>query len=174
MKLRLSEKPIIDAATVQSRIAALAEDVRAHYAEGELFLLVVLKGSVPFSVDLMRCLSMPLEVDYIRAKSYDGAESTGKVHFTRLPEDTLRDRHVLIVEDILDTGNTAEAILEFARSQHPASVRFIALLDKPSRRVKPVEADFVGFTIEDHFVVGYGLDYNEHYRELDAIYTMET
>lgn len=174
MKLRRSKLPLIDSNTVQQRIVTLAEEVRSCYGDDHLFLLVVLKGSVPFSVDLMRSLAMPLEVDYIRAKSYEGTESTGKVHFTRLPEDTLRDKHVLIVEDILDTGNTATAILEFARSQHPASVRFITLLDKPSRRVHPVKADFVGFTIEDHFVVGYGLDYNECYRELDAIYTMET
>jgi len=174
MHLQLSERPLIGAEAVRGRVADLAEEVRAHYGGGDLYLLVVLKGSVPFSVDLMRGLALPLEVDYIRAKSYVGTESTGKVHFTRLPEDSLRGRHVLIVEDILDTGNTAAAILEFARSQRPASVRFITLLDKPSRRVQPVEADFVGFTIEDHFVVGYGLDYNERYRELDAIYTMET
>ena len=133
----------------------------------------MLKGSVPFSADLARALTVPLQVDYIRAKSYDGTESGGKVHFTHLPEDSLRNRDVLIVEDILDTGNTAEAIFDFVRGQHPASARFITLLDKPSRRVRPVEADFVGFTVEDHFVVGYGLDYNERFRELDGIFTME-
>jgi hypoxanthine phosphoribosyltransferase len=173
VKLRLSEAPLIDGATVQERISALAETVNRHYAGETLFVLVVLKGSVPFSVELMRGLKVPLEVDYIRAKSYAGTESTGKVHFTHLPEDSLRDRHVLIVEDILDTGNTAEAILGFVRGQHPVSAKFITLLDKPSRRERPVEADFVGFTIEDHFVVGYGLDYNERYRELDAVFTME-
>jgi hypoxanthine phosphoribosyltransferase len=174
MELHLSTTPMINANDLQQRIATLAEEVNKHYGDEKILLLVVLKGSVPFSVDLMRQLKAPLEVDYIRAKSYDGTESTGKVHFTHLPEDALRDRHVLIVEDILDTGNTAVAILDFVRGQHPASAKFITLLDKPSRRTQAVEADFVGFTIEDHFVVGYGLDYNERYRELDAVYTMET
>lgn len=172
MKLRLNEKPLIDAAQVQQRIAALATEISAAYVGKDLVLLVVLKGSVPFSVDLMRQLNIPLEVDYIRARSYEGTESRGTVQFTHLPEGSLKGRDVLIVEDILDTGRTAEAIRDFVASQHPASERFITLLDKPSRRVLDVEADYVGFVIEDHFVVGYGLDYDERYRELDAIYTL--
>tara|TARA_R110001592_G_scaffold158398_1_gene389523 strand:+ start:229 stop:753 length:525 start_codon:yes stop_codon:yes gene_type:complete len=174
MKLRLSEQPLIDGEQIQHGIAKTADAVNRHYANEALCLLVVLKGAVPFSVALMGHLTMPLTVEYIRAKSYAGTESTGEVLFTHLPEESLRGRHVLIVEDILDTGRTAEAIVDFVQSQHPASAKFITLLDKPSRRIQPVEADFVTFTIEDHFVVGYGLDYNERYRELNAIYTMET
>lgn len=173
MEPQLNPSPLIDATTLQGRITALAEEVNLQYRDKDLMILVVLKGSVPFSVDLMRALDVSLAVDYIRAKSYDGTGTTGKVHFTHLPEETLRDRDVLIVEDILDTGNTAEAIFDFVRGQHPASARLITLLDKPSRRLRPVEPDYAGFTIEDHFVVGYGLDYNERYRELDGIYTLQ-
>jgi hypoxanthine phosphoribosyltransferase len=173
MQFTLSSQPLIDGPALQARIVALAETVAQQYQEKDLLLLVVLKGSLPFSVDLARALDLPLVIDYIRAKSYEGTASAGKVVFTHLPEEPLRDRDVLIVEDILDTGNTAEAIVDFVRGQHPSSVRFITLLDKPARRLKAVEADFVGFTIDDHFVVGYGLDYNEQYRHLDGIYTLE-
>ena len=174
MNMRLSNRPLIDGPRLQAGIDALAAQLNEHYADTHVYLLVVLKGAVPFSVDLMQRLTMPIEVDYIRAKSYEGTESTGKVHFTSLPEDAIRGRHVLIVEDILDTGRTAEAILDFVWCQHAASAKFVTLLDKPARRTQAVRADFAAFTIEDHFVVGYGLDYNERYRELDAIYTMET
>lgn len=174
MHLHLSKTPLIDQDTLQTRIRELAEELNRAYVGESLLILVVLKGSVPFSVDLMRRLSGPLCVDYIRAKSYEGTESGGEVIFSHLPEEPLQSRHVLVVEDILDTGNTAVALLDFVRSQHPASLKLAALLDKPSRRIKPVDADFTGFVIEDHFVVGYGLDYNERYRELDAIYTLES
>lgn len=174
MKLRLNDKPLIDAEQVQQRIGELGAQIGEAYAGKDLLLLVVLKGSVPFSVDLMRQINVPLEVDYIRAKSYEGTESGGTVQFTHLPEGSLKGRDVLIVEDILDTGRTAEAIRDFVAAQHPASERFITLLDKPSRRTQEVEADYVGFVIDDHFVVGFGLDYDERYRELDAIYTLGT
>jgi hypoxanthine phosphoribosyltransferase len=164
---------MLDSETLQARIKELAEELSGRYHGEPVVVLVVLKGAVPFSVDLLSKLSMPLVVDYIRAKSYADTESVGEVVFSHLPEESLGGRHVLIVEDILDTGHTAERILEIVRAQHPASVTLAVLLDKPTRRLRPVDADFTGFTIEDHFVVGYGLDYNERYRELDAIYTLE-
>ena len=174
MHLRLSPHPLIDRDTLHARVTALAAELNARFAGQELLALVVLKGSVPFSVDLMRRLHLPLHVEYIRARSYDGQSTTGEIVFSHLPEAPFQDRHILILEDILDTGNTAVAILDFVRAQHPASITLTTLLDKPSRRLREVEADFVGFTIDDHFVVGYGLDYNERYRELDAIYTLES
>lgn len=170
--MHLNTTPLIDRDTLHGRIEALAATINEHYNRRHILVLVVLKGSVPFSVDLLRQLTCPLHVEYIRARSYDGAASTGEVAFSHLPEVPLQDRHVLIVEDILDTGNTATAILAYVRAQHPASLKLVTLLDKPVRRTKVVEADFVGFTIEDQFVVGYGLDYNERYRELDTIYTL--
>ncbi len=174
MELKLSPTPLIDSASIHARIREVASELDAHYDGQHVLVLVVLKGSVPFSTDLMRHLHLPLHVEYIRAKSYEGQSTTGEVVFSHLPEEPMQDRHVLIVEDILDTGNTAVAILDFVKAQHPASITLVSLLDKPSRRLRKIAADFVGFTIEDHFVVGYGLDYNERYRELDAIYTLES
>lgn len=174
MHLRLSQYPLIDAAAIRDRIAAMAAELDARYAGREPLVLVVLKGAAPFSVDLMRAMRAPVSVDYIRAKSYDGTASRGEVVFSHLPEEPLRDRHVLVLEDILDTGQTATAILDFVRAQHPASRCLATLLDKPSRRTCAINADLAGFVIPDHFVVGYGLDYNERYRELDAIYTLES
>jgi len=174
MQLKLNPTPLIDSASIRARIQELASELDAHYKGQQILVLVVLKGSVPFSADLMRLLHIPLHVEYIRAKSYEGKTTTGEVVFSHLPEESLQDRHVVVVEDILDTGNTAVAILDFVKAQHPASITLISLLDKPSRRVREISADFVGFTIEDHFVVGYGLDYNERYRELDAVYTLES
>lgn len=173
MTLTLSRNPLISGQKLQDRIGELAAKLNAHYGDEPLLVLVVLKGAVPFSVDLLRQLSMPVAVDYLRAKSYAGTQRVGEVVFSLLPEEPLGDRRVLILEDILDTGHTAERILEVVRAQHPASVDLAVLLDKPSRRLRPVEGDFVGFTIEDRFVVGYGLDYEERYRELDAIYTLD-
>lgn len=173
MPLKLSSTPLIDSDRLQRRIEELARELSGRYADKPLIVLVVLKGAVPFSVDLLRKLSPPLVVDYIRAKSYTGKESAGEVVFSHLPEESLGGQHVLIVEDILDTGHTVERILEVVWAQRPASVTLTVLLDKPTRRLRPVEADFTGFIIEDRFVVGYGLDYNEHHRELDAIYTLD-
>lgn len=173
MTLTLSRTPLISGQMLQARISELAATLNAHYGEEALLVLVVLKGAVPFSVDLLRQLTMPLTVDYLRAKSYSGTDSTGEVVFSLLPEEPLGNRRVLILEDILDTGHTVARILEVVRAQHPATVELAALLDKPSRRRQPVEADFVGFIIEDRFVVGYGLDYEERYRELDAIHTLD-
>jgi hypoxanthine phosphoribosyltransferase len=173
MKLKLSEAPLIDRDVLDARIGEIATELTERYKGEPLVVLVVLKGAVPFSVDLIRQLAMPITVDYIRAKSYAGLESTGEVVFSHLPEEPLGSRHVLILEDILDTGHTVERILEVVRAQHPTSVALAVLLDKPSRRLRPVDADYTGFTIEDRFVVGYGLDHNERFRELAAIHTLD-
>jgi len=172
MDLKLSETPLIDSDRLCARIGELAEEMNRHYGDASLLVLVVLKGAVPFSVDLLRQLKMPVEVDYIRAKSYAGTERGGEVVFSHLPEEPIYGRRVLILEDILDTGHTVERILEVVRAQHPESVDLAVLLDKPSRRLRPVDADFTGFVIDDHFVVGYGLDFNERFRELGAIHTL--
>lgn len=172
MDLKLNETPLIDCERLRRRIGEMALAINERYGDGPLLVLVVLKGAVPFSVDLLRHLKMPVVVDYIRAKSYAGTERGGEVVFSHLPEEPVYQRPVLILEDILDTGHTVERILEVVRAQHPSSVDLAVLLDKPSRRQRPVEADFTGFVIEDHFVVGYGLDYDERYRELGAIHTL--
>ena len=172
MDLKLNETPLIDSDRLCARIGEMAETMNTHYGAEPVLVLVVLKGAVPFSVDLLRQLKMPVVVDYIRAKSYAGTEREGEVVFSHLPEEPIHGRRILILEDILDTGHTVERILEVVRAQDPASVDLAVLLDKPSRRLRPVDADFTGFTIDDHFVVGYGLDFNERFRELGAIHTL--
>ncbi|MBI2435136.1 MAG: hypoxanthine phosphoribosyltransferase [Candidatus Hydrogenedentes bacterium] len=164
--MKLSETPFISVHEIQERVADLAEIISQNYAQRELLLVTVLKGSAVFAADLMRALNRPLQLDYVRVRSYNGGESTGAHVFTLLPEAPLAGQHVLVVEDILDTGLTATAILERLRAAGPASLALCTLLDKPSRRRVAITADYVGFTIDEIFVVGYGLDYNERFREL--------
>jgi hypoxanthine phosphoribosyltransferase len=171
--MRLIEPPLITAEQIQRRVIELADDIAREYGDQSLLLLVVLKGSLFFASDLARALQRPLTLDYIRAKSYAGTERTGSTHLLHLPETDLAGQHVLIVEDILDTGHTASAVRDYVSAQSPASIRLCTLLDKPSRRLAEIEAEYVGFTIDDHFVVGYGLDYNEAWRHLRAIHQFE-
>ena len=172
--MRLSVQPLIAAPRIQRRIAELGARLRADYHGRDLVLVVVLKGAVIFAADLMRRLDSNVTIDFLRAASYQGSESTGEVVVRTIPETPLTGRHVLLVEDILDTGRTLAAVRRWARAQRPASLASATLLDKPSRRVEQAHAEYTGFTIDDHFVVGYGLDYEQRYRQLDSIYVLET
>ena len=173
--MRLSERPLIARAEIDEEVRRLAREISARYAGGGgLVLVVVLKGATVFAADLMRCLDVhPLRIEYIRAKSYDGTHSVGKVDLTVMPDLSVAGQHVLVVEDILDTGRTTTAILKALEGARPASLELCTLLDKPSRRVVPVDAQYVGFSINDLFVVGYGLDYREDYRHLPEIHVLE-
>lgn len=171
--MRLNPNPLISAGQLQARLPALAEEISRGAAGTPLVVLVVLKGAVIFASDLVRALRVETELEFARARSYRGCESQGLVELTVLPETPLRGRHVLIVEDILDTGRTSVALTDWVRGQGAASVRLCALLDKPSRRATAIAADYTGFVIDDHFVVGYGLDYDEGYRHLPAIHVLE-
>ena len=172
--MHLSERPLIETASIQARIADLAREISADYHGEPLVLLVVLKGSLHFASDLQRALPIEqsVQLEFIRARSYAGTTSSGDVRLGYTPELNLQGHHVLILEDILDTGRTATVIRDYVQARRPASVKIGALLDKPARRVVPIEADYVGFEIDDYFVVGYGLDYNEAYRHLPAIYCL--
>lgn len=173
--MRLSERPLIARAEIDECVRRLAREIAARYQDGGgLVLVVVLKGATIFAADLMRCLDVhPLRVEYIRAKSYDGTDSVGEVELIVLPDLSVAGQRVLVVEDILDTGRTTTAILSALEDAKPASLELCTLLDKVSRRVIPVNAKYVGFSIDDHFVVGYGLDYREEYRSLPEIYVLE-
>ncbi len=116
-------------------------------------------------------MSIPAVVDFVQARSYHGTESAGGITMLARPTQDLRGKRVLIVEDILDTGVTAKALIDFVRGEGAAEVRFCALFDKPARRRISVRADYSGFTVDDVFLVGYGMDYDEQYRELPAVYT---
>ena len=171
--MRVSEQPLISSAQIAQRTAQLAAQLEADRPGESIALVAVLKGAVPFAVDLMKRMNGRPTLDFIRARSYTGTASSGHVDVSMVPEPGLSGRHVVLIEDIVDTGRTAAALLECLATQQPASLRLCALLDKPSRRVVPVSPEYVGFTIEDRFVVGYGLDYEEHYRHLPAVYVIE-
>jgi len=158
---------------IESRVSQLAAEVSARYAGKEVTLVSILKGSFVFLADLTRRLTIPTRVDFLGISSYQGTESSEDIRWTTRLTSPVIGRHVLVVEDILDTGRTLSRIIDHLRDQEPASLRLCALLDKPNRRVAPVEADFVGFTIPDVFVVGYGLDYDGWFRQLPYVGVLE-
>jgi len=171
--VRLSETPLYHAVEISAAVEKLAAAIRGTYQDTPFTVVVVLKGAAWFGADLVRHLPPSTTVEFMRAKSYVGDRSAGPPTFPLFPESGLEGQHVLIVEDILDTGRTLAAARERIEGVGPASLRSCVLLDKPIRREVAVEADFHGFQIEDdHFVVGYGLDYNEQYRALPAIYRL--
>lgn len=172
--MRLSEHPLIEEATIATRVAELAREIDVDYAEADPLLVGVLKGAMHFTSDLLRALRIPCEVEFLSARSYEGTESTGGVQLDGPDPGVFQGRQVIVVEDILDTGRTAVQLISYIQTGAPISVAVCTLLDKPTRRVVPVQADYTGFTVGDHFVVGYGLDYNQHYRGLRAIHTLET
>jgi hypoxanthine phosphoribosyltransferase len=140
---------------------------------GELVVIGILKGSFVFLADLVRAIDLPLVVDFIGLSSYgDATESSGVVQLTQDLSRPIAGRHVLIVEDIVDTGLTMKYLLENLSTRHPASIKLASLLEKPARNVSGVKADFLGFSIEDKFVVGYGLDFKSRYRNLPFVGVM--
>ena len=164
---------LYDAASIDARVREMAEQINARYAGEPVVVVGVLKGAFIFCADLMRRLTMPLEVDFVRLASY-GRSSTsgGEIKFTKDIEMPLAGKHVLIVEDIIDTGLSMDFLCKQLADRQAVSVSIAAFVDKPSRREVPVKADYVGFCIADGFIVGYGLDYAERYRELPGIYEL--
>ena len=160
-------RALITSEQIANRVRELGQEIRSKYPSENLLLICVLKGSVLFFADLARAIDGPTTMEFIRARSYEGTSSTGAVTLDGVPN--LQDRHVVVVEDIVDTGLTLLKLRESIAAQSPASVSVVTLLDKPSRREHECQADFVGFTIEDHFVVGYGLDLDQVYRNLPYI-----
>jgi len=164
------ERVLLSKEEIADKISVMAQEMGAYYQGREVVLVCILKGSVTFFSDLARELSFPVTYDFMCVSSYgNGAVSGGSVRINKDLSVDITDKHVVIVEDILDTGNTLFALFEQLKSRRPASLKLCCLLDKPERRQKPVEADFVGFCISDEFVVGYGLDYGEQYRQLPYV-----
>jgi hypoxanthine phosphoribosyltransferase len=153
---------------IQTRVAELGAQVSADYAGRALTLVSVLKGSLPFMADLMRSITQPLRIDLMEVSSYGGSttESSGLVRILKDLSSSIEGEDVLIVEDIIDTGLTLNYLVRYLRGKKPASLRICTLLDKPARRLVEIDVDYIGFTIPDQFVVGYGLDYGELYRNL--------
>jgi len=173
---RATGTPLIGAERISRRVHRLGREISSTYKgiDTPLVLVVILKGATVFAADLMRSLTIPAELEFIRAASYGtGTSSQGRpLRLAGMVEGTLVRRHVLLVEDIVDSGRTADTVAKRVSKLKPASLRLAALLDRPARRNVDVRIDFRGFTIPDRFVIGYGLDYAGLYRELPAIYSL--
>ena len=164
------ERILIDAEALQSRIQALGKDIAETYAGQDLLLLAVLKGSVIFLADLMRAITIPNSVDFMAVSSYGaGVQSTGVVRILKDLDTPIAGRNLLIVEDIIDSGHTLNYLIRMLKERNPTTLRVVTLLDKPARREVNIPVDWVGFSIPNEFVIGYGLDYNERYRNLPYI-----
>jgi hypoxanthine phosphoribosyltransferase len=167
-------KVIITREEIAKRIDELATEVRRDYKDKNPLLIGILKGSFVFLSDLMRSMNIPVEVDFVRLSSYGaGKENSGKIKLVKDVETPIKGRHVLVVEDIIDRGLTLRFLLDYLSFRKPASLKLCALFDKPSRRKVEVPIDYVGFTVPDAFVVGYGLDFDEKFRYLPDLCVLE-
>lgn len=165
------EKIVVTAEQIDARVRALAAEISRDYAEaGELTIIAIINGALMFTADLMRHITLPVRLDCMRVSSYrDDTSPVQKPQIIDTLRLDIRDRHVLVIDDILDTGFTFERVMREIRSLRPATARFAALLEKKARRAVVAKADYVGFDIPDEFVIGYGLDFAEHYRNLPYI-----
>lgn len=164
------ERVLFDEATILRRLDEIAAQISTDYRERELTVIAVLNGSLVFMADLMRRIPLPLRLDCLSVASYHGrAETSGEVIFKQVALPDVVDRHILILDDILDSGHTLAAIREKLETVKPRSIRVCVLLQKKKARARSVDADYIGFEIEDEFVVGYGLDFMERYRNLPCI-----
>jgi hypoxanthine phosphoribosyltransferase len=166
---------LISEADIQSRIRSLAAEIERDYPPGEgVHLVAILKGGFMFMADLVRAMSERVTMDFMAVSSYGkGTTSSGQVRVLKDLDSNVEGRHVILVEDIVDTGLTLHYLQDLLKARAPKTLKTACLLSKPSRRKVDVQVDYIGFTIEDHFVVGYGLDYAEAYRHLPYIAVLE-
>lgn len=161
---------LISEEKLENIVKTLAKQIEKDYNDKEFIMVGLLKGSFMFMADLMKRVNLDFRADFITASSYgSGTESSGRVRITKDTAIDVRDRHILIVEDIVDSGNTLNFVINYLITKGAASVKVVTLCDKPSRRKVPLEPDYCGQVIPDEFIVGYGLDYNELYRNLPYI-----
>ena len=165
--------PLISEQDIQDQIQKTGQRISLDYQTKDLVLVGILKGSFIFLADLSRKITIDHEIDLIGASSYQGTSSTGNLVFTKKPDLNLENRDVLLVEDIVDTGRTLIKIIESITSLNPRSIKICALIDKHERRNVKIDVDYSCFSLEKGFIVGYGLDYNEKYRNLPAIYDLK-
>lgn len=165
---------LIPASEIRSRIQQLAREIDADYPEGTLYLVAILKGAFIFLADLARALDRPVKIDFLGISSYGkGKTSSGEVKLTKDLDFTVEDCDLLIVEDIVDSGVTLSYLEQLLAQRKPRSVNIVTLLDKPEKRLRSVKVKYIGFQIPDEFVVGYGLDYAEDYRNLPDICVLD-
>ncbi len=159
---------------VMARVAEMAQQITKDYEGKEIKLICILKGSIFFTTELAKRIDLPIMLDFMSVSSYGNeTESSGRIKIIKDLDDSIRDEHVIVIEDIIDSGRTLSFLLEMLRSRQPASLKLCTLLDKPSRRVVSVDVDYTGFQIPDEFVVGYGLDYAQRYRALPYVGILE-
>lgn len=167
-------KVLISEEEVDARIRELGEKISKEYEGKQIHMICVLKGGVFFMCELAKRITVPVSMDFMCVGSYgDGTKSSGVVRLAKDLDESIENKEVLIVEDIIDSGNTLYYLMDVLRQRKPASLRLCTLLDKPDRRVKDVHVDWTGFEIPDEFVVGYGLDYAQKYRNLPYIGVVE-
>lgn len=167
-------RTLLDQETIAKRVAELGAEINAAYVGEEVTLVVVLKGSFVFAADLARHLDMPVNVEFLAVRSYgDGTETSGVVEITSDLVKPIEGKNVIMVEDIVDTGLTMQYLMANFKTRGPKTLRLASLLHKPARTRVEVPIDFLGFTIEDVFVIGYGLDYAQHYRNLPYLAVLE-
>ena len=167
-------KVIITREEIAKKVNELASEIKKDYKGKNPLLIGILKGSFVFMSDLIRAMNMPVEVDFVRLSSYGaGKESSGKIRLIKDVETPIKDRHVLVIEDIVDRGRTVRFLLDYLSFREPASLKLCALFDKPSGRKVEVHIDYTGFTVPDAFVVGYGLDLGEKFRYLPDLCILE-
>lgn len=165
---------MIDEEAIRTRIDELGQEISEDYAGKELILVCILKGGVMFMTELAKHIQVPVTMDFMKVSSYGNAKvSSGVVKVLQDMEQDIKGKHVLIVEDIVDTGRTLYHLKQMLKQRQPASVSICSLLDKPQTRVAPVIIEYTGFVIEDRFVLGYGLDYEQYYRNLPYVAYVE-
>lgn len=165
---------VISSTRILDRVREMGALISAEYAGKDLVVVGVLNGAFIFLADLVRAIDIPHRIDFIRVASYGDSDATsGTIRLAKDVETDLRNRHVLLVEDIVDTGTTLAWLTEEFREKRPASVRICALINKKERRIKEIDIDYTGFTLESGFLVGYGLDYAGQYRSLPAVYALQ-
>lgn len=163
-------QPMIDEAALKARVAELGVQLAADYRGKDLVVIGLLNGVYPFFADLTRAMDLPMDITFMQVASYHGGtQSTGEVKIIKDLDKAIQGRHALVVEDIVDTGLTLHKVRNLLLDREPASLKICTLLDKPSRRTVDVPVDYIGFTIEDKFVIGYGLDLDGKYRNLPFV-----
>lgn len=168
------ERKLVSAEQIRAKVAELGREISRDYAGRDLLAVGILKGSTIFMADLVRQINIPVATDYMAVSSYGhSTTSSGVVRILKDLDESIEGRHILIVEDIIDTGLTLNYLVDYLRGRGPASVKVCVLLDKPERRKVDIRADYLGFTIPDEFAVGYGLDYGERYRNLPDVWVLK-
>jgi hypoxanthine phosphoribosyltransferase len=160
---------MISEEVIHDTVMRLAEEINLAYKDKSIHMIGLLKGSFVFMADLVRHITVPVTIDFMSVTSYEGEKSSGEIKILKELNESIYNKDVIVVEDIIDTGITITSILELLKTKNPKSIEVVTLLDKPSRRVKPFSTKYTGIEIEDRFVVGYGIDYNQQYRQLPYI-----